>query len=207
MAERTAVVVAADDPISRSGIMAHLRGRPRCHVVEPHHAEADVTVVVVDKIDESACRTIRAAQQQGTPRVVVVTAGLDETGLLAAIEAGACGFIRRSEATPELLEEVVEKAARGDGSVPSDLLGRLFGRIGELQRNVLGPQGLTIGGLTEREIDVLRLVAGGLDTGQIADELCYSERTIKNVIHDVTTRFNLRNRAHAVAYAVRKGLI
>jgi DNA-binding CsgD family transcriptional regulator len=54
---------------------------------------------------------------------------------------------------------------------------------------------------------VLRLVADGLDTSEIAERLSYSERTIKNIIHDVTTRFHLRNRSHAVAFAVRQGLI
>jgi DNA-binding NarL/FixJ family response regulator len=54
---------------------------------------------------------------------------------------------------------------------------------------------------------VLRLVAEGHDTSEIADQLCYSERTVKNVLHDITTRLQLRNRTHAVAYAVREGLI
>jgi DNA-binding NarL/FixJ family response regulator len=61
--------------------------------------------------------------------------------------------------------------------------------------------------LFEREIDVLRLVAAGLDTSEIAGKLAYSERTIKNVIHDITSRLCLRNRTHAVAWAVREGLI
>jgi DNA-binding NarL/FixJ family response regulator len=66
---------------------------------------------------------------------------------------------------------------------------------------------LTFTGLSPREVDVLRLVADGLDTGEIADSLNYSERTVKNVLHELTTRLQLRNRSHAVAYAVREGLI
>ncbi|HWB72974.1 MAG TPA: helix-turn-helix transcriptional regulator [Egibacteraceae bacterium] len=61
--------------------------------------------------------------------------------------------------------------------------------------------------LNRREVEVLRLVAEGLDTAEIANHLSYSERTIKNVIHDATMRLNLRNRTHAVAYALRQGLI
>jgi DNA-binding NarL/FixJ family response regulator len=71
----------------------------------------------------------------------------------------------------------------------------------------LGPRGLTFTGLTEREVSVLRLVADGMDTSQIATRLCYSQRTVKNVLHDVTSRLHLRNRSHAVAYALRHGLI
>jgi DNA-binding NarL/FixJ family response regulator len=126
---------------------------------------------------------------------------------VAGVEAGACGLLRRVDAVPERLVEAIQSAAAGDGTVPSDLLGRLLEHVGRLQRQVLAPNGLTLAGLTEREIDVLRLVAEGLDTSEIASTLAYSERTIKNVIHDVTARLNLRNRSHAVAYAVRQGLI
>jgi DNA-binding NarL/FixJ family response regulator len=62
-------------------------------------------------------------------------------------------------------------------------------------------------GFTERELRILRLVAQGLDTTEIAAELAYSERTVKNAIHAVTERYNLRNRSHAVAYAIRVGVI
>jgi DNA-binding NarL/FixJ family response regulator len=79
--------------------------------------------------------------------------------------------------------------------------------MGRLQRHVLGPRGLTFSGLSERELGVLRLVADGLDTSEIAERLSYSERTIKNIIHDITTRLHLRNRSHAVAFAMRHGLI
>jgi DNA-binding NarL/FixJ family response regulator len=72
---------------------------------------------------------------------------------------------------------------------------------------VLAPRGLTFAGLSDREVYVLRLVADGLDTGEIAKKLCYSERTIKNVIHAITTRLGVRNRSQAVAFALREGLI
>ena len=89
----------------------------------------------------------------------------------------------------------------------------------ELQRTgaepVLDLVDARIGGLLQRvdlradrrPCPVLRLVAEGLDTGEIARQLAFSERTIKSVLHDVTTRLQLRNRAHAVAFAVREGFI
>jgi DNA-binding NarL/FixJ family response regulator len=101
----------------------------------------------------------------------------------------------------------VVRVAAGDGEVPADLLGRLLGHVGRLQRQVLSPRGIAFTGLTDRETQVLRLVADGCDTAEIARRLCYSERTVKNCLHDVTTRLQLRNRSHAVAYAVREGLI
>jgi DNA-binding NarL/FixJ family response regulator len=63
------------------------------------------------------------------------------------------------------------------------------------------------GGLTAREVEVLRLLADGLSTSETAAELNYSERTIKTVVHEITTRLGLRCRAQAVSYALRKGLL
>lgn len=208
MAERIAVYVYAHDPISQAGLASQLRTRPEIQVVDHDVDLATVAIVVVDEVDEETTRVVRAIQRNdGIPRVVLVVTRLDDAGMLAGVEAGACGLLRRSEALPERLVEAIQSAATGDGSVPADLLGRLLEHVGRLQRQVLAPRGLTISGLSEREIEVLKLVADGFDTAEIAGSLAYSERTIKNIIHDVTARLNLRNRSHAVAYAVRQGLI
>jgi DNA-binding NarL/FixJ family response regulator len=202
------VCVYARDPISQAGMAAALRGRPQLVVLsETDLDQADVVLVGADEVDDETLRVIRAIQVGGGPRTVLVVARPDDTGLAAAVEAGACGLLRRSEATPNLLTSAVVAAAHGDGMVPPDLLGRLLSQVGKLQRHVLAPRGLTFSGLSERELGVLRLVADGLDTSEIAEQLSYSERTIKNIIHDITTRFHLRNRPHAVAFAVRQGLI
>lgn len=208
MTERVPVFVYARDPISQAGIAAELRGRPELEVLsETEVDQADVAVVAADEVDDETLRVIKAIQRSGGPRVVLVVAKPDDGGLVAAVEAGACGLLRRSEATPEILTRAVVAAALGDGTVPPDLLGRLLSQVGRLQRHVLAPRGLTFSGLTERELGVLKLVAEGMDTGEIAQQLAYSERTIKNIIHDITTRFHLRNRSHAVAFALRQGLI
>ena len=208
MEDRIPVFVYASDPISETGIAGQLRGQPSIRVVDETDVDmAAVAIVVTDEIDEEATRAIRAVQRNGVPRVVVVVTRVDDGGLLAALEAGACGIVRRAEARSDRLVAAVRAAVAGDGTMPPDLLGRLLDQIGRLQRQVLAPRGLTIAGLAEREIEVLRLIAEGLDTNEIAGRLCYSERTVKNVIHDVTSRLQLRNRSHAVAYAMRQGLI
>jgi DNA-binding NarL/FixJ family response regulator len=208
MSERILVAVYAHDPLSLAGVASQLRGRPEIAIVEDGHTGDDVVaLVIVDDVDDEAVRTVKSIRQTACTRVVVIAARLDDKGLLAAVEAGACSLLRRSDALPDRLVAAITRAAAGDGTVPPDLLGRLLEQIGRLQRQVLGPRGLTFSGLSEREIEVLRLVAEGLDTTEVADQLCYSERTVKNVLHDVTTRLRLRNRTHAVAYALRNGLI
>ena len=208
MSERIPVFIYARDPLSQAGIASQLRGRPEVLVVDDADVDAaTVALVVADEVDDETTRAAKALQRNGCPRVVMVITRLDVPGLLAAVKAGACGLLRRSDAVPERLAAAVESAASGDGTVPPDLLGRLLAQMGRLHRQVLAPRGLTFSGLSEREITVLKLVADGLDTAEVANQLFYSERTVKNVIHDVTTRLNLRNRTHAVAYAVRQGLI
>lgn len=202
------VVVHARDPISAAGVASQLRHRPEVQVLRPDATDdARVAIIVVDAMDEDAVRLLRVVQRRGACRTVLVASTLEDGDLVSAVEVGVVGLVRRSEATPERLVDVVTRAASGEGSVPPDLLGRLLDQVGKLQRQVLTPRGLTFTGLATREVAVLRLVADGLSTGEIAQELSYSERTVKNVLHDITSRLQLRNRSHAVAYAVRQGLI
>ncbi len=166
-----------------------------------------MAVVVADAVDEQTVRVLKALQRGGVPRLVLVASFVEANDLVMAVQAGVSGVLRRAEASIDRLLSVILSAAAGEGTVPPDLLGRLLEQVGRLQRQVLDPRGLTFAGLSGREIEVLRLVAEGHDTREIATRLCYSERTVKNVLHEITTRLQLRNRSHAVAYAMREGLI
>ncbi|MGW9117554.1 response regulator transcription factor [Streptomyces sp. NPDC055663] len=207
--ERITVALRAQDPISQAGVASQLRTRPEVSVTEWGEDDASprIVVVVVDAVDEAVLTMLRHIQRTSASRTVLVTTDIDEQKLVSAAECGVAGVVRRSEATPEHLVQVIGTVARGEGHLPSDLLGRLLEEVGRLQGQVLGPRGLHFTGLAAREVDVLRLVAEGYDTADIATKLAYSERTIKNVLHSVMTRLQLRNRSHAVAYAMRQGLI
>jgi DNA-binding NarL/FixJ family response regulator len=206
VSEQLTLFVQAGDPVSQAGVVAALRDWHEVRVVD-ECAAAEVGIVVTDEVDDDAIRMLKSVQRNGCPRVVLVATRIDDHGLVAAVEAGISGVVRRNEATGMELVRLARLAAAGDGSVPPDLLGRLLREVGRVQRQVLTPRGLTFTGLSKREISVLRLVADGLDTSEIARHLSYSERTIKNVIHDVTSRLHLRNRSQAVAYAMREGLL
>jgi DNA-binding NarL/FixJ family response regulator len=198
--------VHARDPISLAGVVVQLKMRREIRVVDTA-AQAAVAVTIADAVDESTTRELRAMRKNGRPRLMLVATTVDDAALVAAAEAGVAGLLRRCDANADMLVRTIVKVASGEGEVPPDLLGRLLEQVGRLQRQVLAPRGLTFTGLTPRETQVLRLVADGFDTGEIALRMCYSERTVKNVVHDLTTRLQLRNRTHAVAYAVREGLI
>jgi DNA-binding NarL/FixJ family response regulator len=204
---RIPVVVRAPDPLSRAGLTSQLRRAQGFAVVEGELPEDGVALVVADEIDTVALAEMRVLRGRGVRRILLLVSRVDDRGLLAAAEAGVTGVLRRAEATPGNLSAAIRSAAAGEGTLPPDLLGRLLRQVGQLQRQVLSPRGLTFSGLTEREAAVVRLLADGLDTTEIAHRLFYSERTVKNIIHDITSRLELRNRTHAVAYAIREGLI
>jgi DNA-binding NarL/FixJ family response regulator len=204
---RIPVHVCAADPLSQAGIASQLRRAQGFAVVEGDLPEDVVALVVADDLDAAALAEMRSLRGRGVRRIVLLVARLDDRSLLAAAEAGVTGVLRRSEATVGNLAAAIRSAAAGEGSLPPDLLGRLLRQVGQLQRQVLSPRGLTFSGLTEREVAVVRLLADGFDTAEIAGRLYYSERTVKNIIHDITSRLELRNRTHAVAYAIREGLI
>jgi DNA-binding NarL/FixJ family response regulator len=165
-----------------------------------------VAVVVTDTVDDGTLQVLRSLQRRNCRALLVVTA-IDDAALAAAVEAGLGGLVRRADATPERLTQAVCSIAKGEGSVPPDLLGRLLAQVGRVQRQLLSPRGFTLTGLSQRELEILRLIADGMDTAEIATTLSYSERTVKNVLHDVTSRLQLRNRSHAVAYALKQGMI
>ena len=205
--ELVEVYVCACDPVSRDGLVSQLRGSAVALVDERSLHPNVVALVVVDEVDEQAAQQIRGLRQKGLDRVVVIATRVEDSGLLMAVEAGANGFLRRGQSTSARLVDTIRTAAAGDGALPPDLLGRLLGQVGRLQRQVLNPRGLAFTGLTEREAKVLKLLADGFDTSEVGKQLFLSERTVKNIVHDVTSRLNLRNRTHAVAYALRQGLI
>ena len=199
--------VSCVDPISRAGVLTQLRARPEVRVLDEERQDAaHVALVVADQVDDATVATLRRLRGQ-VGRLVLVAATLDDAALVKAAEAGGAGLLRREDAEPEVLVHAIERVAAGHGELPPDLLGRLLDQVGRLQRQVLAPRGLAFAGLTPREAEVLRLCADGHDTAAIARRLCYSERTVKNVLHDLTVRLGLRNRTHAVAYALREGLI
>lgn len=203
MGEPVPVGVVALDPVLEAGATLALSASPDVTVVVPGE-DPSVTVVVVDEVGERELDLVRGTRNTGArPEVVLVATDLAATAALHALAAGARGLLRRREAGAGRLARTALAAACGDSTVPPDLLDRLLATAS----TAAPPAGGSSSALSERERAVLRLVADGQDTGEIARELCYSTRTVVSVMHDITNRFRLRNRAHAVAYAMRTGLL
>lgn len=202
------VSIHAPDPITYAGLSTFLDSRPEFTVVSAAPPQdCDVAILATDQVTSEVLTVLRRWIDWGGVPVVLITNDLRETDLLTLVECKVVGLLHRRAASGERLVSAVVAAARGGGVMPPDLLGELLKHVERLQREILAPRGLNASGLTPREVDVLRLMADGWDTNDIAEKLCYSERTVKNVIYALTSRLKLRNRAHAVAYALRTGVI
>src|SRR6516225_2923837 len=151
MNTRIPVYLHAEDPISKAGLESALRFQHEINLVDIEAAEpALVAILAVDSLDETALRVMRGLHAHGCTRSVVVANALSDTDLLAVVEAGVYAVVWRC------------KAATGEAMLPADVLSRLLKQVSRLQRHVLSPMGLNLGGLSAREIDVLRLAADGL---------------------------------------------
>jgi len=200
------VRVHALDPISEFGVLAQLRCRPEIRIAD-QGALATVLLAILDNADEAALRWLRALHRADGLPVVLIIGHIDPGTLVELVESGVCGLLRRAEATAERMVRAIRRASGGQGDLPPELVRHLLDQVSFLSRNLLEPRGLSFAGLTAREREVLKLVADGLSTREVATHLSYSERTIKSVIQDLTVRLNLRNRTQAVAFAVRNGWI
>ncbi|KUJ56197.1 response regulator transcription factor [Streptomyces sp. MI02-2A] len=202
------VTLHADDPIARAGLSGLLRGQPEIEVLErpvQSVGRRSVAVILADRVDDDAAVMLRRLVRGESREAVLVAGKLHERELLSAVACGVRTFVWRHQATAESLAKAVRSAARGDSEVPSDLLNRLLVQLG---RHGSGASSVPmVTGLSDREVQVLRFVADGLENRQIAGKLSYSERTVKNILHGLMTRMQLRNRAHAVAYALREGYL
>ncbi|BCB75784.1 response regulator transcription factor [Phytohabitans flavus] len=209
--ESVGVAVLAGDQLTRDGLVAGLASHPAVEVyLGERQRSARVLLVVADQVSEEVLGGIERFGRSARHRdlgVVVVANEIREHHVMRAVELGLAGLLHRRDAGFEQITRAVVAAASGRAELPAAVTRRLLEQLRTVQRDVLGPRGLTVSGFTERELEVLRLLADGLDTGEVALKLNYSQRTVKNIIYGVMTRFGLRNRTHAVAYAIRSGAL
>ena len=211
------VFVVDSHSIYRRGLTSCLRGAPDLTAVaeagsvreawqNPALTEADVTVVDPDELT-GAVEFIRQVTETNGSQVLICSARCKEHDVLSCVQAGAVGYLAKDNLTPEALTSAALAAANGAGVMTPELLGTLLRGISRVSREVLEPRGVSLSPLSAREQEVLRLVADGHPIREVAQRMSYSERTIKNVLHDVVIKLNVRTRSQAVALAAREGLI
>ena len=170
-------------------------------------ARPDVVVVDLQMPQLAGVETARRVVTEfpGT-RVLVLTASAERSDVLEAVKAGATGYLVKSASREELLDAVA-RTALGEAVFTPGLAGLV---LGEFRR--MAGDGDAGGGapevprLTERETEILRLVAKGLTSRQIADRLVISHRTVQNHTQNVLGKLQLHNRVELARYAIEQGL-
>jgi DNA-binding NarL/FixJ family response regulator len=208
---RIAVTVLGNDQITREGAVARLATFQEIEVLPPdQHQRAEVILILAAQLTDAVLSTMeRAGRETATrrPSVVLVANEFREDRVLRAIKFGLVSLLYRQDSGYDRIVQSILSAYAGRAELPNAVLRYVLDQLKTIQNNVLAPRGLTVSGLSEREVDVFRLLAEGFDTAEVALKLNYSERTVKNVIHGAVTRLKLRNRTHAVAYALRSGVL
>jgi DNA-binding NarL/FixJ family response regulator len=211
------VLICDDQALVRGGFRAILDARPEIEVVgeaengaqavglaqrrQPDVILMDIRMPVLDGIEAT-----RKLVADGSPaRIIVLTTfDLDEY-VHAAIRAGASGFLLK-DVTPASLVDAITIVAQGDALLAPSVTRRLLERfattlpVGDRSSDALAE-------LTAREVEVLRLLAGGLSNAEIAAELIVSEATVKTHISSMLRKLGLRDRVQAVIFAYESGLL
>ncbi|MFN2468482.1 MAG: LuxR C-terminal-related transcriptional regulator [Gaiellaceae bacterium] len=194
------------DPIFRRGMIACLDAEGfttagESAALRPEPDLSKTAVLLFEVNGGSLPRATRLAQRYRVRLVGLVPEGRQED-LYDTLTSGLAGVLVRSELTPSRLTTCVRAVNEGNGSIPRHLLGQMLAGLAKG-----GPRGASTGQLARREVNVLRRLAEGDSTRDIAKRLSYSERTVKNIVHDLLVKLNCRTRAHAVALGTRHGVI
>jgi DNA-binding NarL/FixJ family response regulator len=212
------ILIADDQALVRGGLRMILEAQPDMTVIaeasdgrealtkgrelSPDLVLMDIRMPGVDGLEA----TRRMLGVSGpTPKVIVLTTFDSDDYVYEAIQAGASGFLLKS-APPEQLADGVRAVMAGDALLAPEITRRLLERF--IQRP---PPGVStppeLDELTPRELEVLRLLAGGRSNAEIAGALFLSEATIKTHVNHILTKLRLRDRVQAVALAYRTGLM
>ena len=202
------LLLADDHPVVRAGLRAVLESEPDIVIVDDvATAEAAVELALTADLDVilmdlqfgpglgGIAATGQIVSREGAPRVVVLTTYDTEADIIAAVAAGAAGYLLK-DAPPEDLVAAVRTAAAGQTALAPAITDRLVDRMRAPATS-----------LSAREAEVLTLVADGLSNDQIAQRLFLSEATVKSHLVHVFAKLDADSRTAAVAIAVNRGLI
>jgi DNA-binding NarL/FixJ family response regulator len=209
------VMVVDDHPMWREGVARDLAeagyevvaviGEGRQAVRVAGAARPDVVVLDLQLPDVSGVEVIRGlADAVPGVRVLMLSASGEQQGVLDAVKAGANGYLLKSAGLGEFLD-AVRRTAAGDTVFTPGLAGLVLGEYRRLATEPAIGEGGTPR-LTERETEVLRLVAKGLSYRQIAERLVLSHRTVQNHVQNTLGKLQLHNRVELTRYAIEQGL-
>jgi DNA-binding NarL/FixJ family response regulator len=138
-------------------------------------------------------------------RVVVLTISADDDDVMDAVMAGACGYLLKDSSIQDLIAGI-QAAAAGESLISPQIASKVLQRL-RAQSSSEDAAATIRAELSDREIEVLKLIANGNDNAQIARELFISPKTVKNHISNILMKLQIDNRIQAAVYAVRSGIV
>jgi DNA-binding NarL/FixJ family response regulator len=214
-ASRLRVVVVDDQELVRNAVKQSLDGEVEI-VGEAEDGETAVRLVtelapdvVVMDLGLPGMTGIEATRKLATvapvTRVLVLTGSGEQHDVMDAIMAGACGYLLK-DAKSEEIADGVRAAAAGESVISRSVAGRLLDQVRGRDSNA-DPGDAIRATLTERELEVLKLVASGKENNEIARDLYISPKTVQNHISSILAKLQLENRIQAAVHAVRSGIV
>ncbi len=211
--QKISVLIVDDHPIVRQGLRTLLELQDDIIVageaangkiavdltasLKPDVVLMDLVMPELDGI--SATRQISAMKQ--TTRVIALTSFVEDDKVIPAIQAGAVSFLLK-DVSPADLMEAIRAAYHGEARLHPTVMRKLMNQVAAQQ-----PIQAAAPDLTEREMDVLRLVAEGMSNREIAAKLVISEKTVKTHISSLLSKLGLEDRTRLAIYAIKKGLV
>ena len=208
--DKIRLMVVDDHRVVRSGVKALIATEEGLEVVgeatdgreavtkatalEPDLVLMDLVMPEMDGVEA----TRRITEERSDLEILILTSFSEEERIIQAIKAGASGYLIK-DASPDELVGAIRDTYRGESTLDPKVAGTVL-RSMQKEKDQPGEE------LTEREIEVLELIAEGLPNDDIATELYISERTVRSHVSNILGKLNLENRTQAALYAVRKGI-
>lgn len=209
------VIVADDHGLFRQGLVGLMSTRPdlvrvvgqaatgRQAVEMAKALEPDLVLMDISMPDGTGLQATRAIRQElGNTAVVMLTASDEDDHLQEAVQLGAAGYLLKSLDSEELFD-LIAGVARGEAAITRTMAARLLKGLASNHDAPAHAEDM----LTEREIEVLRLVAQGVSNPEIAQTLFITVNTVKTHLRNILDKLQLENRTQAATYAVQKGIV
>lgn len=214
MSEAIRVLICDDHAVVRQGLATFLdlqddieiageaengeQAVAQAAALKPDVILMDLVMPLLDGVE--ALRRIVAADPQA--KVIILTSYADDEKIFSAIRAGACGYLMK-DVSPQELAKAIRMARDGEPLLSPDVARRLMEHVSHPE-----PVGsAALARLTPREVEVLRLIAGGRSNKEIAGDLTLSEKTVKTHVSNLLRKLDLADRTQAALFAVRNSLV